>query len=129
MHVDNERRRFDRYDLPAMYSRLLVRTLDSDEFEWEGHAYDISEGGVQFELDRAIAPGTPIAMRIDLPQSAYERSTSRRSVFAFANVVWIEDEDELGPVRLAAVFTRFCREGDLEALRKKIANGRYALAA
>lgn len=112
-----------------MYSRVLLRTLETDEFLWEGHAYDISEGGVRFELDRGIEPGTPVAMRIDLPAALAEGRAVRRSAFVFANVVWLEDEDELGPCRMAAVFTRFAREGDQERLLRRLQTGRYALAA
>jgi len=124
-----ERRRFDRFELPAMYTRLAVRSLDHDEFEWDGHAYDISRGGVRFELDRGFEPGTPVAVRLDLPRAPTERRTEPRSVFAFANIVWLEDDDEPGPVRMAAVFTRFARPRDEDLLRKRIFCGRYALAA
>lgn len=127
--ISTDRRRFERYALPPMYSRILVRLPDSEEFEWEGHAYDISEGGVRFELDRAVAPGSAIAMRIDLPHAPSERSTARRSVFVFANVVWLEEEDAPGPVRMAAVFTQFAREGDRELLLGRLLHGRYRLAA
>lgn len=129
MHNSSDRRRHQRFTLPTAYARILVRLLDSDEFEWEGHAYDLSEGGVRFELDRAIEPGTPIAMRIELPHTAVERSTERRSLYAFANVVWMEDDDQPGPVRLAAVFTRFARADDAAALRHRLFSGRYAMAA
>lgn len=124
-----DRRQFTRYQLPSMYSRIMVRPLDSDEFQWEGHAYDISRGGIRFELDNGVAPGTQVAVRIDLPQTTSERSTARRSVFAFANVIWMSDADEYGPVRLAAAFTRFAREGDEEQLNARLSQGRYALAA
>ncbi len=112
-----------------MYSRVRVRFLDSDEFEWEGHAYDVSESGIRFELDRGIETGTQVAIQIDLPHTAIERSTERRSVYAFANVVWMEDEDLPGPVKLAAVFTRFAQSGDEELLRERLYSGRYAYAA
>ncbi|MCB9837809.1 MAG: PilZ domain-containing protein [Phycisphaeraceae bacterium] len=124
-----DRRKFTRYQLPSMYSRIMVRPLDSDEFLWEGHAYDISRGGIRFELDRGIEPGEQVALRIDLPQTASERSTARRSVFVFANVIWMSDPDEIGPVRLAAAFSRFAREGDEEQLQARLSQGRYALAA
>jgi len=127
--TDIDRRKFTRYQLPAMYSRIMVRPLESDEFQWEGHAYDISRGGIRFELDRGVEPGTQVALRIDLPQTASERSTARRSVFVFANVIWMSDPDEIGPVRLAAAFTRFAREGDEEQLHSRLSQGRYALAA
>jgi len=129
MNHANDRRAHVRYELPPMYSRVLLRTLDEDEFIWEGHAYDISEGGVRFELDRGIEPGTPVALRIDLPAALTERRVVRRSAFVFANVVWLEDEDEIGPSRMAAVFTRFAREGDRELLLRRLSAGRYALAA
>jgi len=112
-----------------MYSRVMVRMLDTDRFDWEGHAYDIGQGGVRFELDRAIAAGTRVAIRIDLPHASSERSTARRSVFVFANIVWLQDEDEPGPVRMAAVFSQFAREGDRELLLGRMLHGRYKLAA
>ncbi len=129
---DDDRRRFQRFALPSMYSHVAVRpadSADSEAFEWEGHAYDISPGGVRFELDQEIRPGTPVAMRIDLPHTSIERSTERRSVYVFANVVWVEEDDAPGPVRMAAVFTRFEREGDEALLRERLASGRYAAAA
>lgn len=129
MTTSPDRRRHDRYELPAMYSRIAIRRLESDDFEWDGHAYDISRGGVRFELDRGFEPGTPIAMRIDLPRAMIERSTERRSVYVFANVVWLEDDDQTGPIRMAAVFSRFCQSGDEELLLKRINSGRYSLAA
>ncbi len=129
MRLSHERRRHERYVLPPMYSPVAVRTLDRDEYEWEGHAYDISEGGVRFELDRPVAPGTQVALRIDLGPTSSERSTERRSVFVFANVVWMMEEDAPGPTRHAAVFSRFAREGDEEALRERLTTGRYARAA
>lgn len=129
MRPTSDRRQHIRFALPSMYTRIVVRFLDSEEFEHEGHAYDVSEGGIQFELDRPIAPGTPIVLRLDMPRASVERSTERRSIYVFANVVWLEDEDEPGPARMAAVFTRFAREGDREALRRRITSGRYALAA
>ncbi len=129
MHRLSDRREYVRYELPPMYTRITVRPLDSDEFLWDGHAYDVSEGGVRFELDQAIEPGTEVAVRIDLPATLGERSTDRRSAFAFANVVWLEEEDAPGPVRMAAVFTRFAREGDKELLLRRLHEGRYSLAA
>lgn len=129
MTASQDRRKFDRYELPAMYTRISIRSLDKDEFEWDGHAYDISRGGVRFELDRGFEPGTPVVMRIDLPRAHVERSTEHRSVFVFANIVWLEDDDQPGPVKMAAVFSRFARRGDEGLLLKRICSGRYALAA
>jgi hypothetical protein len=124
-----DRRQFPRFMLEAMYTPIAVRTLDSEVFNIEGHAYDISEGGVRFELDRAVAPGTKIAMQITLPNLDSMQPGPGRSVFVFANVVWLEDEDEPGPVRMAAVFTHFARVGDKDRLIRQFASGRYRAAA
>ena len=128
-----ERRRHERFLLAPMYSRIAVRFLDQDEFNYEGHCYDLSEGGIQFELDRPIDPGTPVAVQIDLPVDGTGMPAQPgfgRSIFVFANVVWTrDDEDEPGPVRMAAVFTRFAHQGDRDRLFSQFCSGRYARAA
>lgn len=123
-----DRRRFPRFQLEPMYAPMAVRFLDRDQFDFQGHAYDISEGGCRFELDRGIEPGTSIAMQITLPTMHTETGPGR-AVFVFANVVWIEDEDEPGPVRMACVFSRFVRVGDRERLLGHLRTGRYRAAA
>ncbi|UYV14127.1 MAG: PilZ domain-containing protein [Phycisphaera sp.] len=125
-----ERRQHPRFSVPPMYSPIAVRTLDSDEFRFEGHAYDVSEGGLQFELDRPFEPGTRLAFRIELPgPMGFGRSPHvgpgrdlgpGRAIFAFATVVWIDD-DEFGPARMAAVFNMFCRAGDKDRLKQALA--------
>ncbi|MFA6046365.1 MAG: PilZ domain-containing protein, partial [Phycisphaerales bacterium] len=113
MHANSlSRRRHQRLALPPMYSAVRVRFLHDEKFSLEGHAYDISEGGAQFELDQAIDPGTPIALEIMLPHSfGAEEGVDGpgRAIFVLGNVVWIDDS-EAGPVRLAMAFTRFARE-------------------
>ena len=123
------RRRHARFQLEPMYTPVAVRTLDKEVFDIEGHAYDISEGGIRFELDRAVPPGTKIAMQITLPNLDSREIGPGRSIFVFANVIWIEDEDEPGPVRTAAVFTHFARAGDRERLLRQFASGRFRAAA
>ncbi len=124
-----ERRRFPRFELMAGYSPLKVRLLDSEVFDIDGFGYDISEGGLRFEADRGIEPGTTVALQITLPTMHANSTGPGRAVFVFANVVWIEDEDEPGPVKMAAVFTRFARVGDRERLLGELRTGRYRLAA
>jgi len=117
------RRQFERFALNAAYTQIAVRLLDEDRFTLQGHTYDISEGGVQFELDRGIEPGTRIALQITLPEAFRGQHSDigpGRSVFVFGTVVWIEDENEPGPVRMAAVFTSFAREGDRERLLRQL---------
>lgn len=94
-----------------MYTAVRVRYLDSEHQCFEGHAYDVSEGGVQFELDYPINPGTPVAMEIDLP----EGKGGEYAVPLVGNVVWTDDS-EPGPVRMALAITRFLRPGDRERL-------------
>lgn len=131
MTSTRDRRRFERYVLPSMYTAVSARELDSTEFTLSGHAYDISRGGMRFELDQPIEPGTQIALRLELPGDASTSWAEPRAVFAFANVVWIEEDDldSTGPVRMACVFTRFCRAGDEERLLSRLNSGRFALAA
>jgi len=114
-----------------MYTEVEVRALDCEKFEWKGHAYDISEGGMRFELDRSIKTGTEIALRIQLPGAQHLPAAERRPVYAFANVVWIEEEDvdQAGPVRMACVFRNFVQPGDEERLKSRLQSGRYSLAA
>lgn len=131
MEQASDRRRHQRYVLPSMYTGVEVRSMDSDSFEWKGHAYDISEGGMRFELDHPIEPGTRIAVRIQLPGAEFLRLTERRPVYAFANVVWIEEDDldQGGPVRMSCVFSRFVMPGDQERLSRRLSSGRFSLAA
>lgn len=124
-----DRRRFPRFQLEPMYTPVAVRTMDSEAFDIEGHAYDISEGGVRFEIDRPVPPGSRIAMQITLPNLDARECSPGRSILVFANVVWLEDEDEPAPYRTAAVFTHFARAGDRERLVRQFATGRYRAAA
>jgi len=122
------RRRFERFSVLPMYTPVVVRAHAEGSPELEGHVYDVSEGGVRFELDEAIAPGTPVSIQIVLPGDT--RQGADRGVLVIANVVWVDvDADEPGPVRMAAAFTRFPKAGDRERLLKQLSSGRYARAA
>lgn len=129
-----ERRLFPRFVVEPMYTPVAARVEAGGEedapFNLEGHAYDISEGGARFELDTAVMPGTRIAMRIFMPGLS-ERDEGR-SVLVYANVVWLEDQEDAGPnppYRMAAVFTHFARAGDRDRLVRHFSSGRYRLAA
>lgn len=123
----DDRRIGPRHVLPVGYTPIAVRRLDENDFKLEGHAYDISEGGVQFELDQGIEPGTAVAVRIHLPTLVGDVGPGR-AVFAFGNVVWNDDED-VGPVRLAIAFSSFARDGDAERLMRQVGSGANRLAA
>jgi hypothetical protein len=123
------RRRFERFSVSPMYTPINARRMDSDTFSLAGHAYDISEGGIQFELDNSIEPGTPIAMEIELPDRGQDEDVGPgRSVFVLGNVIWLDDS-EPGPVRMAMVFTRWARVGDKERLMRAISTRRFSRAA
>lgn len=121
----SDRRQFPRFRLPVGYTPILVRTLDRETFDHEGFGYDLSEGGLRFELDRPVAPGTQIAIQILLPGLSESVRGPGRAIFVFANVVWIEDEEEPGPVKMAAVFSRFARREDAIRLREQLNTQRY----
>lgn len=127
MKLNIDRRRFPRFDLEAMYTTIAVRTLENDTFELQGHSYDISEGGIRFELDRGIERGTQIAMMINLPtmNAGDEAHGPDHAVYVFATIVWIEDENEPGPIKMAAVFNRWARQGDRERLIAELGKGVY----
>lgn len=132
MTIAVERRQFERFLVAPMYSRIAVRFLDEDTFDYEGHCYDISEGGLRFDLDRPIAPGTTVAIRIDLPlleNGMPETPGHGRAIYAVGNIIWLDDEALPGNVKMAVAFTRFGHEGDRDRLLSQFATGRLARAA
>ena len=121
------RRQFERFSLPPMYSRVTMRRLDRDSYEYEGHAYDISEAGLCFEIDKPIEPGATVVLRVDLPISGPD---DEGYIEVFSRIVRVdEDDQEFGPVRMAASFSRFVRFGDKQRLIAHFCTGRYARAA
>lgn len=122
------RREHERFKVNPGYTAMALRRHpDEDAFSLEGHVYDISEGGVCFELDHAIDPGTTVSIRVDLPFSAADFGPGR-AVFLTGNVVWC-DLEEPGACRMAVAVTRFDRAGDRERLLKTLTRGRYTRAA
>lgn len=111
-----------------MYTQVKVRQLDELTFNEQGHAYDISLGGLRFELDTPIEPGTRIAVQIQLPGSAL---LDRKAIFAFATVVRVFEDDleARGPVRIAAVFETFSSPDAEQRLQAALASGRFSKAA
>jgi hypothetical protein len=128
---ESERRIHTRYAVPAMYTAVAVRRTDEDAFGLFGHAYDLSEGGMRFEVDQPLPEGAEIEVRLQLPGGS-AGWTGHRPVYATARVVWLEEEDvELGagPVRMACAFSRFQHPGDAQRLRLALGSGRFAAAA
>lgn len=132
--ISTNRRRYERFHLSPQYSPIGVRLLNEEGYAREGHVYDISEAGIQFELDEAIEPGTPIAMRVRLPgpsplDDPRLDGGGDDGCYAFGHVVWTDDDDVQGPVRMAAVITRFVRSVDRERLMRRLVSGSYSRAA
>lgn len=122
------RRTHERFMLQPGYTSAAVRIHpDEQTFMLEGHVYDISEGGIRFELDRPIEPGSTVSMRIDLPMNTGDTGPGR-SVFVTGNIVWC-DVEEPGASRMALAITRFDREGDKGRIIRAMTSKRFMRAA
>ncbi len=126
-----DRREYERFAVSPMYTPIRVRLLSEEGFTREGHAYDVSEGGVRFELDEPVEAGTPVAMQIELPRVGLWSQADTgpgRAVFVIANVVWC-DTEEPGPAKMAAAITRYARAGDKQRLLRQLSSGQFLRAA
>lgn len=116
------RRRFERFSFEPAYTEIRVRTMDEDTFSRLGHIHDLSEGGVRFELDEPIDPGTPVAVEIRMPGlgDGFHDLGPGRAVYAAGTIVWANEDDFPGPIRLAMTFRRFARAGDRERMMRRL---------
>ena len=122
------RRAHERFVLQPGYTGVAVRIHpDETEFNLDGHAYDISEAGICFELDRPIDAGYTVSLRLDLPLNAGDTGPGR-SVFVTGNIVWCEYEGP-GASRMAMAITRYDREGDKARMMRALTSKRYLRAA
>lgn len=129
------RRRHERFATLPMYTSVEVRPSGRAAQTLSGHAYDISEGGVRFELDQVVAPGTAVEIRITLPRwlpapiDQPDCLIEPKPVEVLANVLWSDDDGVPGPVRMAAVFTSFLDAADRNRLLDTLAAGALRRAA
>ncbi len=130
------RRAIDRFRLHPMYTRVLVTphvepksapvadfaagaVASSAPTSLEGHAYDISLGGVRYELDLALPEGTCVEVEIQLPGAS-------NPIRGSGQVVRVYDEaDDPGPRRQAMRLDRFFSEIDRQRLARLIDDGWY----
>lgn len=130
--IGPNRRIHTRYQLLSMYTQIEVKAPGDDSYSLTGHAYDISLGGMRFELDQPIEPGTLIEVRIELPGSnAFWAQHQPNLIGATAHVVWAEQDDieDGGSVRMACVFREFADPGAERLLLSRLSSGSYARAA
>ena len=122
------RRQHERFRVNPGYTGVSIRRHpDEAEFSLQGHVYDISEGGLCFELDEPVEPGTTISLMVELPTTGEDNGPGR-AVFMTGNVVWC-DLEEPGASRMAVALTRYDRAGDKERMLRSLTRGRYLRAA
>jgi len=129
--VCGERRQHERFAVPWMYTPVWLREMEDARFRLFGHAYDVSRGGMRFELDEPIEPGRAVGVRIGLASAGVAELWRPRSVHAMATVIWVEPDDveSGGAVRMACAFRNFCGPRDEELLMRTLEAGRYRAAA
>lgn len=128
----SDRRADTRFPLKPMYSGIEVKLPGDDTQVFEGHAYDISRGGVNFELDQAIEPGTPIFLKLTLPEwllGLVDGDSDLTSVQIRGTVVWKDDDGVPGPVRMAATFQSFGSIAERDLFLETLKGHQYAVAA
>ena len=123
-----DRRVHERFELARGYCGVTARI---DGKILTGHAYDVSEGGVQFELDHPIEPGRNIVLKIELPPVLLAASGDTQPgipIVVAGNVVWC-DTEEPGAARMALAVTRFILESDKVRLLRVLSSSRVRRAA
>ncbi|MDA1007841.1 MAG: PilZ domain-containing protein [Planctomycetota bacterium] len=121
--IGREHRTNERYRANAPYTRVVVREGTKPEVSLtepkpllEGHAYDVSTSGLRFELDNALAAGTPITIELYLPGCI-------KTIHGKGHVVRVfETDDDPGPRRMAAHFDTFDSESDRSSLTSHLAD-------
>ncbi|MFK7791018.1 MAG: PilZ domain-containing protein [Phycisphaeraceae bacterium] len=110
-----DQRQHPRIKVPAMYTLIRARVLGSTRYNWTGHIYDVSLGGVRFELDMPIEPGTQLEIRGMLPGSGH---TTFRAVGRVARVH--TDAHDQGPAIMGLAFESFQSPMDRHRLAQYI---------
>jgi len=110
-------RQHTRYTVPAMYSLVRARSRDEEHFCRTGHVYDISLGGMRFELDEPIPPGQDIDLRAMLPGPEHVTFRATGTIKRLHN----DDPDDRGPTRLAVEFKHFPSHADRRCVEQYLA--------
>lgn len=126
MTQTNDRRRHERFTVDPMYSAVAVslsrpRTghqmvagehVDGHvEGHVDGHVYEVSLGGIRFELDQPLPVGTRVSVEVTLPGCT-------KPICAEGRIVRVFDEiDDPGPRRMVVEFETFAA-GARESLER-----------
>lgn len=115
MTTSNDRRQHQRFTVDPMYSAITVRPVAARRSKAaepaEGHVYEVSLGGMRFELDEPLPLGARIEVDVVLPGID-------RPIQANARVARVFDEvDDPGPRRMVAEFETFA-EGSRAMLER-----------
>lgn len=129
----SERRVDTRYPLDPAYTEIGVKLHPNVVHEMKGHAYDISRSGICFELDSPLEIGTPIMMRVALPEWLSGLIPTGEEdlggITVRGKIVWNDDDGVPGPVRMAATFTSFDSQQEHELLLATLIDARQTLSA
>lgn len=120
----SDRRQHERFVLPHMYTGITVMHGAGMRLEqYDGHAYDISESGIRFELDVPLSPGEAVSFQLELPAGG-------GMVNGTGQIVRLFDElDDPGPRRMALAVTRYATSDDRDRLLRLFSSGRLHRAA
>lgn len=112
----SEARSTTRIKLPPMYTLVRVKPQGDSRYRWTGYIYDISAGGMRFELDAPIDPGIRLEIKAMLP------GVTHTTIRAAGTVVRIHDDDHTpGPMRMGMTFDAFI-ETDRQKLEEYLRN-------
>jgi len=118
-----EQRRHTRIGLPVGYAAVRATPVGRKKSERRGHVYDLSEGGMRFELDAALDLDEPIEVELDLPSSEGPVAIrARGSAVRFHD----EPDDGPGPIRMGMQFDRVDQPDRLGAYISQAAASRAA---
>ncbi len=97
----SDQRQFPRVGLPVGYAAVRVREPGRRFFNREGHIYDLSEGGMRFDLDEPLDLDQPVEVELDLPGGG-----GMIAIRATGNAVRFHDhpDDSPGVVRMGMRF-------------------------
>jgi hypothetical protein len=102
-----DRRETPRFTVDPMYSSVTVRPAAGHGRKGfarrplDGHVYEVSMGGLRFELDRPLRRNAAVEIELTLPGCEQE-------IHAHGRIVRVFDElDDPGPRRMAVEFESF----------------------